>query len=177
MRMSRGEYRAWAEQQGRGRFERVDGEVVAMAPERASHAARKARAWLALHRAVLEAGLPCEVYPDGMTVEVGDSDYEPDVVLHCGTKLPPDAISVPNPMVIVEVLSPRTRNTDLNLKLAEYFRLPSLHHYLVIRADKRQITHHRHGADGRIELTIVTAGEIPLDPPGVTIALDDIYAA
>src|SRR5271166_6050064 len=32
-RMSREEYRAWAEQQPSGRFERVNGVVVAMAPE------------------------------------------------------------------------------------------------------------------------------------------------
>jgi Uma2 family endonuclease len=80
--MTREEYRAWAEQQGHGRFERVNGVVVAMAPERASHNLRNMQAWQALHRAVQQAGLPCEAYGDGMTVEVGDSDYEPDAVLH-----------------------------------------------------------------------------------------------
>ena len=33
------------------------------------------------------AGLPCHVYPDGMTVEVGDSDFESDAVLHCGAQI------------------------------------------------------------------------------------------
>ena len=61
---------------GSGRFERVDGLVVAMAPERASHAKRKSQAWLVLRQAVAAAGLSCEVYPDGMTVEVGESDDE-----------------------------------------------------------------------------------------------------
>jgi Uma2 family endonuclease len=32
--MSRADYRSWAEAQPRGRYERVDGMVVAMAPER-----------------------------------------------------------------------------------------------------------------------------------------------
>ena len=35
--MSREDYRRWAEAQPRGRFERIDGVVVAMAPERAGH--------------------------------------------------------------------------------------------------------------------------------------------
>ena len=35
--MTRDEFLVWAEQQPSGRFERIDGIVVAMAPERASH--------------------------------------------------------------------------------------------------------------------------------------------
>ena len=80
-RMSRQEYRAWAEQQSAGRFERVNGVVVAMAPERAGHNRRKATVWQVLRQAVQAAGLPCDVYTEGMTVEVGDSDYEPDAVV------------------------------------------------------------------------------------------------
>jgi Uma2 family endonuclease len=71
VRMSRDEYRAWAEQQLTGRFERVNGVVVAMAPERAGHNPRKALVWQALRQAVQAARQPCEVYTDGMTVEVG----------------------------------------------------------------------------------------------------------
>ena len=92
-RMSREEYRAWAEQQPAGRFERVNGVVVAMAPERAGHNRRKALVWQALRRTVQAAGAPCEVYTDGMTVEVEDSDHEPDAVVHCGSKLPDDAVT------------------------------------------------------------------------------------
>ena len=96
-RMSREEYRDWAEQQPTGRFERVAGVVVAMAPERAGHNRRKRRAYEALDRALHAAGLPCEVYTDGITVEVDDSDYEPDAVLHCGERLSDDAVAVPDP--------------------------------------------------------------------------------
>ena len=71
-RMSREEYRAWAERQPTGRFERMNGVVVAMAPERIAHNRRKGRAYAALRNAVRAAGLPCEVYIDGVTIEVGD---------------------------------------------------------------------------------------------------------
>ena len=86
-RMTRPEYRAWAERQPAGRFERIDGVVVAMAPERVEHNDRKMLTWLALRRAVREAGMPCHVVGDGMTVEVGDSDHEPDAILYCGERL------------------------------------------------------------------------------------------
>jgi Uma2 family endonuclease len=120
--------------------------------------------------------LPCEVYTDGMTVEVGESDYEPDAVVHCGGKLPDDAVAVPDPVIIVEVLSPSTSATDRAWKLQEYFRLPSLRHYLIVWADKQQVAHHRRDDDGSIETRAVIAGEIRLEPPGITISVEDIYA-
>ena len=49
-RMSREEYRRWAEAQPSGRFERIEGVVVAMTPERASHNDTKQLVWLALRR-------------------------------------------------------------------------------------------------------------------------------
>lgn len=176
IRMTREEYRTWAAHQPGRRFERVDGIVVGMAPERAGHNERKMAAWLALRSAVLQAGLPCRVYGDGMTVEVGDSDYEPDAIVYCGQKLPADAVAVPDPLVIVEVLSPSTSGIDRAWKLKEYFRLPSLRHYLIVWADKQQIVHHRRDDLGEIRTQTVTGGEIRLDPPGVAIAVEDIYA-
>jgi Uma2 family endonuclease len=175
--MSRADYRRWAEAQPSGRFERIDGTVVAMAPERRSHARRKALVWLALHQAVQAGGLPCEVYPDGMTVEVDDNDFEPDAILRCGDALPGDGISVPDPLVVVEVLSPRTRQTDLTRKMVAYFRIPSVRHHLIFWADRPQVIHHRRQDDDRgIDTHVVTTGEIRLDPPGISISVETIYA-
>ena len=123
------------------------------------------------------ASLPCDVYIDGMTVEVGDSDYEPDAVVHCGGKLPDDAVAVPDPLIVVEVLSPSTSASNRAWKLQEYFRLPSLRHYLIVWADQQQVAHHRRGDDGSIEIDTVMAGEIRLEPPGIRISVEDIYAA
>jgi Uma2 family endonuclease len=174
--MSREEYRAWAEAQPKGRFERIDGVVVAMAPERAGHADRKALIWLALRQAVAASGLPCHVYGDGMTVEADDSDFEPDAILHCGDPLPGEAVSVPEPMVVVEVLSPSTRGGDLTRKLVAYFRVPSVQHYLVFWADRPQVVHHRRREDGQgVETRMLTEGEIRLDPPGISITLAEVY--
>jgi len=132
LRMSREEYRRWAEVQLKGRFERIDGVVVTMAHEGANHADRKALIWLALRHAVAASGLPCHVFGDGMTVEVDDSDFEPDAILHCGDPLPGDAVAVPEPMVVVEVLSPSTRGGDLTQKLVAYFQVPSVRHYFCL---------------------------------------------
>ena len=135
-RISREDYLAWAEQQPAGRFERIDGVVVAMAPERVGHNICKFAAHRALRDAARQASLPCQVLGDRVVVSVDDSDFEPDVVLHCAARLPRNAIAVPEPLVIVEVLSPSTSGIDRSLKLREYFQLPSLRHYLLVWPDE-----------------------------------------
>jgi Uma2 family endonuclease len=177
LHMSRDEHRRWAAAQPKGRFERIDSLVAAMAPERVSHTDRKALAWLALRRAVAAAGLPCDVYADGPTVGVDDNDFEPDAVLRCGELLPPEATVVPDPVVIVEVLSPTTRGGDLTRKLVPYFRRPSVRHYPIVWADRPQVVHHRHRDESPgIDTPMLTAGEIRLDPPGVSITVEQVYA-
>jgi len=175
-RMTREAYRAWASRQPSHRFERIEGVVVAMAPERMGHIRRKRSACEALRAAVRKAELPCEVFADGATIEVGDSDYEPDAVLRCGAdRLPDDAIAVPDPLVIVEVLSPSTSGDDRGLKLRDYFRVPSLRHYLIVWPDIHRIVHHARRPDGDVTTERVTDGDIVLDPPGITVALEDFY--
>jgi Uma2 family endonuclease len=176
LRMTREEYRNWAEAQPNGRFERVEGVVVAMAPERSNHARRKAVIWLALRRAVATSGLPCEVFSDGMTVELDDSDFESDAVLRCGDGLAGDEIAVPDPLVVVDVSSPSTRGVDLTRKLVAYFGIPSLQHYLVFWANRPQVVHHLRREDGQgVETQMQTEGEIRLDPPGISIILAETY--
>jgi Uma2 family endonuclease len=174
--MSREEYRRWVMTQPTGRFERVDGVVVAMAPERASHADRKALVGLALRRAVMEAGLPCHVYPDGVIVGVGDNDFEPDALLRCGDELAGDPVAIPDPLVVVEVLSRSTWGVDLGRRLVAYFQIPSVQHYPISWAEQPQVIHHQRWDDGAgVETRLLTSGEIRLDPPGVRIAVEEVY--
>ena len=77
-----------------------------MSPERAEHIRVKSRIWAALDRAIRQAGLDCEAIADGITIAFDDdTDYEPDAVVNCGPKLPPDATAASNPLVLVAVLS------------------------------------------------------------------------
>jgi Uma2 family endonuclease len=176
VRMTVDEYLAWAETQP-GRYELRDGSVSAMSPEGAGHAEKKAAVHAALLAGIRARGLPCHALPDGMTVRVDDrTAYEPDALVYCGAKLAPTAIVVPNPIVMVEVLSPSTRSVDLSAKLADYFRVPSVLHYLIVDPMKPRIVHHARGTDDVILTRIVTAGEILLDPPGLEIAVVDIYS-
>ena len=175
-RMTVDEFLAWAIVQPEGRFELVDGTVVAMAPERAGHARLKSEVWLSLRDGIQSAGLPCEALPDGMTVKIDEhTAYEPDAVVHCEEALPDDALIVPAPVIVVEVLSPTSKAHDAGAKLADYFRLLSVRHYLLVRTERQTVIHHRRGAGDLIETRVVTSGTLDLDPPGITLDLDRIY--
>jgi Uma2 family endonuclease len=174
--MSREEFLAWVEQQPSGRFERIDGIVVAMAPERISHIRRKASARDALRRAIREAGLAsCEVLADGATVQVEDSDFEPDALVYCGQQLPGDSTKVSDPLVLVEVLSPDSGTRDRATKLRAYFRLPSVRHYLIVWPDEQRIVRHSRMPDGEVATTVFVSGEIRLDPPGIAMTVEEFY--
>ncbi|NBC31744.1 MAG: Uma2 family endonuclease [Alphaproteobacteria bacterium] len=171
------DYLDWLERKAPpGRYELADGVAVAMAPERAAHVQVKAEVWQALREAIRHGNAPCQAFADGMTVQVDDTTaYEPDATVNCGDPVPRDAVILPNPVIVVEVPSPGTRSRDTGQKLADYFRVPSIRHYLIVDADEPLVIHHRRTEDGRIETAIIRAGALTLDPPGLTIPIERFY--
>jgi Uma2 family endonuclease len=175
--MTREEFLASADRQPSGRFERIDAIVVAMAPERASHNLRKGSARDALRSAVTEAGLTsCQIFDNGMTVQVENSDFEPDARLRCGSRLSGDSTKVADPLVLVEVLSPDSGTTDRATKLRAYFKLPSVQHYLVIWPEDQRIVRHSRMPNDQVAAQVFMSGEIRLDPPGIMVTVEAFYA-
>jgi Uma2 family endonuclease len=147
-----------------------------MSPETVGHAEIKAAVHAALVSAIRQRRLPCHVLPDGVVARIDDATaFEPDAQVYCGEKLKRSELSVPNPIIVVEVLSTSTRRVDLSTKLAGYFQLPSLMHYLIVDPAQPSIVHHARQNDGTILTRIVTQGLIVLDPPGLEISLANIY--
>jgi Uma2 family endonuclease len=176
-RMTVDEYLAWAEGQP-GRYELYEGVVYAMSPEGAGHAEVKFAVQTALAAGIRARGLPCHMLPDGMTVCVDQrTAFEPDALVYCGSKLPPATVVVPDPMIVVEVLSPSTKHIDASRKLAGYFRVPNVAHYLIVDPTEPLILHHTRGTGETILTRIVREGSIQLEPPGLELAVADVYAA
>jgi Uma2 family endonuclease len=174
-RMTVEDYLAWAEQQP-GRYELHAGVVHAMSPEGAGHAKVKGAMYRALLAGIGARRLPCHALPDGMTVRVDAATaYEPDALVYCGQEVAPSALEIPNPVIVVEVLSPSTRRIDTSAKLAGYFRLPSVAHYLIVDPMERLILHHTRGAEDTILTRVVRDGVIQLVPPGLELAVTDVY--
>lgn len=172
------EFIAWAAEQPTGRFELADGLVVAMAPERVNHTRAKFEAAVALRSAILTGGLPCEALPDGASVRIDDRTvYEPDVLVRCGQRAPGDAIEVSDPVIVVEVVSPSSRGIDAGAKLAGYFTLPSLRHYLLVDAEARVVIHHHKDDNGAISVRVLRDGRLSFAPPGLEISVGDIFSS
>ena len=160
------EFLAWSATQP-GRFELVNGEVFSTCPERVSDGRLKFRCQKALERASIEAGLRCEVLPDGATVRVDErTAYQPDALVYCGPPLDGEAIEVPNPVIVVEVLSPGTTAHDTGEKLAGYFLVASVQHYLIVDPTRKVVIHHRR---------IATDGTVRLEPPGIELPVVDLF--
>jgi Uma2 family endonuclease len=173
--MTVGEFLAWAEEQGTGgHYELVAGQIVSMAPERFVHARLKGMIFRRLADAIEKAGLPCEAVVDGIGVQVGsDTIYIPDCLVRCGDVPDDEVMTVVDPVVIVEVLSSRTRGTDTGVKLVDYFRIPTLQHYLIVRAKPLAMIHHFRAEDGEIGTRIVRDGKLRLDPPGIDLDISE----
>ncbi|CAM4012347.1 Uma2 family endonuclease [Deinococcus marmoris] len=122
----------------------------------------------------------CKVYASDMrvncTTPVGKRVYYyPDVVATC-ERVDGKAASISAPSLIVEVLSPRTRHTDLTDKIWAYTSLASLQTYLIVEADTRLVRAiERQPDDSWSERELSDTGEIELPYLGAMLTLDDVY--
>ena len=167
---------AWAD--GReGRWELRDGQPLLMAPERALHALTKYAAQEFLKAAIRKAGLPCRMFPDGMTVRIAArTAFEPDALVVCPPPADLNTMEIPNPVIVVGVLSPSTAADDHGVKLDGYFSLGSVNHYLILDPDRRVMIHHRRGHAGAIETRVLREGVVVLDPPGFEAKVAEFFA-
>ena len=88
-----------------------------------------------------------------------------------------------NPVVVVEVLSRTSADTDLNDKLIEYLAIPTVRDYVVFAQDEVRAVHYRrvgaHGDDEpRWELLTRSAPESGVNLTGAPaeLVLADVYA-
>ncbi|HEY5817168.1 MAG TPA: Uma2 family endonuclease [Mesorhizobium sp.] len=167
----------WDKRRGDERYELVDGEVIAMGRDRIRHNRAKTSTFTALSRAIAKVGVPCEVFIDGVGVSRNTKNFRlPDVVVNCGD-VEPDASVVPNPVIVVEIVSPSSEDHDVHIKLAEYFQIPSIAHYLIIYPERRLVIHHRRMEGSEtVGASFASRGEIELTPPGISLDVDVLLA-
>ncbi len=174
-KMTVDEFLAWVE--GReGRWELCDGVPVAMSPERVVHGETKFSAGGAFKAALKKAGIPCEAFIDCLAIRVDQrTTFQPDLLVNCGDPLEAHLLEAPNPIIAVEILSPSTRAVDMGLKVRRYFEIPSIHHYVIVDADSRSVTHHARGQGDLIQMRIAREGFLRFDPPGFSVEVQSLF--
>jgi Uma2 family endonuclease len=174
------EFLEWAETQPEeARFELVDGEVVAMVGDTLRHNRTKLAVANCFQGGLEAAGSPCEVFIDGVGVQVGDDTLRiPDVAVQCvmdGQN--PDSVILDRPIIVVEVTSRSSERSDNSIKVAEYFAVATIRHYLIVHPRKQLIIHHRRDDEGGIQVKIMHDGVLILDPPGISLPIASMFGA
>ncbi len=174
--MTADEFLPWAEAQESGRYELHDGQVIALPPENAGHWGAKGATYAALHGAIKTAGIDCHPVPSGAAVRTSERTvFEPDALVYCGEEVASDSFEVPNPVIVVEVLSPGTQMTDMRDKLWGYFTVPSVQHYLIVDPEKQMVIHYARGEAGALQTRLLTGGQLSLHPPGLTLEAGSLF--
>jgi Uma2 family endonuclease len=175
-KMTADKFFSWVHEQEQGRYELISAQIIAMAPEVSDHARAKRNVFVSLRTVTKKRRLPCEAFVNRLGVRIdAETVCEPDRLVNCGERVAPDSLHAPNPVIVVEVISSSSRRKDTGAKLADYFRLPSVAHYLVSDLQRRQIMHHARADAGRILTSIVNSGSIAPEPPDVSISVEDIF--
>jgi Uma2 family endonuclease len=176
-RMTVDEFLEWAVRQEKGRYELFEGRVVMQQAQNWGHAELCLRIYGVLAAAIERAGVPFYAAPMGMTVRITrDYAFEPDALVAPLPKPRQTDLEIPNPVIVVEVLSPSTARRDRTDKLAGYFQVPSIEHYLIFDPEKHDVVWYRPAAGGGPQPpTPVREGTLELDPPGISLAVADIF--
>lgn len=111
-------------------------------------------------------------------VETEETIRQPDVVVE-RQPIDLDSLATTAPVIVVEVLSPSTRATDLNLKPAEYMSLAALQAYIAAEQDEAKCwlwMRDETGTFPAAPLEIASlAATVSLREPRVDIPLAEIY--
>jgi len=158
-----------------GRFELVNGQVRMMTGATNSHNQVKNNLTIALTPSARNCG--CRSTTSDTGVQTGPHGIRyPDVVVDCGPQSP-TAMTVDNPVILIEVSSPSTRGTDLSVKLYEYQNLQSVQMIIQIEPDLVDVAVHRRSPEGGWLLEVYESLDAVIDLPPLkaSLAVADIY--
>lgn len=115
--------------------------------------------------------------PGGVLTSAKNSYFEPDIVVSCqpierGQRVTPD------PVLIVEVLSPTTEDTDRKVKLPAYRQLSNVKEIVLIDPARLYAEIHRRldGGAWLTDLLVQADARLRLDSVGLDVGLAEVYA-
>jgi len=159
--MSVGEFLDWESEDGRG-YELREGVVVAMAPTKPAHQILAVRLGRFLDEAVDDRP-SCTVRAEAPIVvpDREDTVHQADLAVTC-QEHEPDQRGTPDPVVIVEILSPSTQSYDRRIKLGDYRGIPSVQEIVLIAQDELYCEVHRRLDSGRWQTDLLRTPEAEL---------------
>ncbi len=167
------------EEVSEGRNEFVDGVVVAMSGNTFPHVMIVDNLVLELNG--LLRGKPCRMFSNELKVkvELTGSYFYPDLVGICGTPVfdLPNQVTILNPTLLIEVLSPSTEAYDRGQKFQHYQQIPALREYALVSQDAPCVELYARGEDAAWTYRMVSGLEAvaAFVSLGCSVPLADIY--
>ena len=147
-------------------FELVDGVIVMMTNPTLRHEQIVSNIGARLKLAM--DGRRCQTFYGGIRIQ-RSSDRKapdkpkPDVVVRCGPISRDTGLRtyIDDPVVVVEVLSPSTKDVDRGRKLEFYKSLETLQHIVIVYQDQKRIEHyHRNGDDWTADEALIKLEDV-----------------
>lgn len=159
------------------KYEYIDGEVYQMAGASDKHSIITGNLFGNLWNHLRDSR--CQPFAENMKLRA-DSEvfYYPDVMVVCN-EVPESEYYRKEPVLIIEVISPSTRQTDRREKLRVYQQIPSVQEYIIVEQDKIHIEIHRRQPDARWITYFYNEGDldeiIEFQSVDLKITLEEIY--
>lgn len=121
----------------------------------------------------------CNVFITDMKLKVNEETfYYPDVFVACDQN-PESEYYREEPILIIEVISPSTRQTDRREKLRVYQQMPTVQEYIIVEQDKMHVEIHRRQQTGAWITYFYNDSDldeqIEFQSVGLTTNLEEIY--
>lgn len=155
------------------------GEIFAMAGAGARHNVIFSNIFIGM--GIQLKGKPCKPYGSDLRIHVAQNTLftYPDISIICGEIIPSDldADTATLPTVLIEILSPTTKNYDRGGKFILYRDIPTLKEFILIDTETIGIEVFRVNAHGHWELEEYRSIDNTLTIPavGISIPLKEIY--
>jgi Uma2 family endonuclease len=165
----------------RGEIFTLEGHGDALAMSGASHRHNKIFSNLFIGLGILLKGKSCQPYGSDMRIHIPENTLYtyPDITIICNDFIDADLDedTVVQPTVIIEILSPPTKNYDRGEKFTLYRDIPALKEYILVDTASIRIETFRINDRGHWELEEYKSVEGILRIPSVDVSLPvaDIY--
>ena len=167
------------EKASRDKHEYFKGEIFAMAGAGARHNVIFSNFFISV--GIQLKGKPCKPYGSDLRIHIPENSLftYPDISIICGEIIPSkvDADTAVQPTVIIEILSPSTRNYDQGIKFRLYREIPTLKEFITIDSESIGIEAYRINSQGNWELKDYRLIDETLTIPsvGLSLSLKEVY--
>jgi Uma2 family endonuclease len=157
------------------RYEYIDGNMYMLAGGSANHAVIMANITGLLYN--LLRGKPCRVYSSDMKLQLSQTHYVyPDVSVSCDVRDIGTIDIIQHPLLVVEVLSPSTKDYDRGSKFDYYQECLSIEEYMLVDTERKAVYLYRRKTENLWILQLCGPDDMAeLESVGGIFSVADIY--